>query len=448
MEVKLEVIGRDVIKPSSPAPHDDRLQLSLLDLSLPAIYVATTFFYKSIAGESPEIMSRRLKTSLSETLSRFYPLAGRQEGLSICCNDEGVIFTEARTDLLLSDFLRNLSTNSLAAFLPEIEQGESAGTRPLLRVKVIYFGSGSGVAVTVGISHQICDASSLLTFAQAWAATSKGTTTCSPHFAGATIYPPPPPPASFQSLSIDDLYELRGRCVTNRLVFKSSKIAELKRKASSESVPVPTRVEAIMSLIWRCAANASRSNSASPKSTVMTQAMDLRLRIPFNVLPQDSMGNLQTLFFVRKGTESELEIDEMVSDFRKTKEEFSEMIKENLQGYDNDTATITTTKLGQNLLSVMGDFMSECYKPDIDLYIMSSWCRKPFYEVDFGWGNPVWMGPSSHTVYDNMVFVVLTDSRDGQDVEAWVGLPEQDMPVFLCDQDLLAYAVLNPPVLI
>ncbi|KAG2239176.1 hypothetical protein Bca4012_023942 [Brassica carinata] len=444
MDVKLEVTGREVIKPSSPAPHD-RLQLSLVDLGLPAIYVGITFFYESTAGESPETISRRLKTSLSETLSRFYPLAGRQEGLSICCNNEGVIFTEARTDLLLSDFLRNLSTDSLAAFLPEIEQGESAGTWPLLRVKVSFFGSGSGVAVTVGISHRICDASSLLTFVQGWAATAKGTTTCTPHFAGAAIYPPPH--ASFKSPSIDDLYEFRGKCITNRLVFKSSKIDELKRKAASESVPVPTRVEAIMSLIWRCAANASRSNSVSPKSTLMTQAMDLRLRIPSNVLPQDSIGNLQTCFFLKRGAESELEIDEMVADFRKTKEEVSEMIKENVQGYDNDT-TITTTALGQNLLSVMGSFMSECYKPDIDLYTMTSWCKKPFYEVDFGWGNPVWMGPASHTVYDNMVFVVLMDSKDGKDVEAWVGLPEQDMPVFLCERDLLAYAVLNPPVLI
>ncbi|CAH8316924.1 unnamed protein product [Eruca vesicaria subsp. sativa] len=448
MKVKLEVTGREVIKPSSPSPHE-RLQLSLLDLSCPAIYVATTFFYKSITGEkeSPENISQRLKTSLSETLSRFYPLAGRQEGVSIRCNDEGVIFTEARTNLLLSDFLRNLSTDSLAAFLPENEEGESAGTWPLLRVKVSFFGSGSGVAVTVGISHQICDASSLLTFVQSWAGTTKGTTTtCTPHFAGATIYPPPD--KSFKSPCIDDLYELQGKCVTNRLVFKASKIAELKRKAVSESVVLPSRVEAIMSLIWRCAVKAARSNSVSPKSTVMTQAMDLRLRIPSNVLPQDSMGNLQTCFFLKRGVESELEIKQLVVDFRKAKEEINHMIKENLQGCDNDTANITTTTLSQNLLSVMGSFMSECFKPDIDLYTMSSWCKKPFYEVDFGWGNPVWMGPASHTIYDNVVFVVLMDSKDGQDVEAWVGLPEQDMPVFLCEQDLLAYAVLNPPVLI
>lgn len=82
------------------------------------------------------------------------------------------------------------------------------------------------------------------------------------------------------------------------------------------------------------------------------------------------------------------------------------------------------------------------------MYTMSSWCRKPFYEVDFGWGNLVWIGPASHNIYDNIVFVVLMDSKDGEDVEAWVGIPKQDMTTFLCDEELLAYAIINPPVLI
>lgn len=448
MEVKLEVLGREVIKPSSPAPHD-RLQLSLVDYSVPAIYVSPVFFYKSLPGESPDIISGTLKTSLSKTLSRFYPLAGRIEGVSINCNDEGAIFTEARTDLTLSDFLRNNldDTNSLGEFLPAVAPGESAGTWPLLSVKVSFFGSGSGVAVCVSLSHRICDAASLLTFIRSWSDTAKGNPSdVVPQFAGTRIYAPPSG-ITFQPPSFNDLYELKGKCVTNRFVFKSSKIAELKRKAASESVPVPTRVEAIASLIWRCATNSSRSNSVAPMSTLMTQALDLRLRIPSNVLSQDTIGNLQSAFFLKKGPESKMEIGEIVAEFRKSKEGFNEMIKENLQGYYNNATTITTSTLGQKLMSVVGSFLLEL-KPDIDLYSMSSWCRKPFYQVDFGWGSPVWIGFCSHTLDDHLVYVTLMDSKDGEDVEAWVGLPKQDMSAFLSDQDLLAYAVLNPPVLI
>ncbi|CAH8278774.1 unnamed protein product [Arabidopsis lyrata] len=360
MEAKLEVVGREIIKPSSSA-HHDRLQVSLIDVFFPQIYVSAIFFYQTDAGgESPAIISGKLKSSLSETLSRFYPLAGRIEGFSINCNDEGAVFTEARTDLLLSDFLKNNldDTNNLGEFFPKIEPGESAGTWPLLSVKVCFFGSGSGVAVTVATSHQICDAASLLTFIQSWATGNGDMAVTTPHFIGATIYPPPQ--NSLQATSSDDLFGLKGKCVTNRFVFKSSKIADLKRKAASKSVP------------------------------------DSR----------DAIGNLQS------------------------------------------PCAITNTTFGQNLLiSVMGNYLSEV-KPDVDLYAMSSWCKKHFYKVDFGWGTPVWVGSALHTIYDNTVYALLMDSKDGEDVEAWVGLPEQDMLMFVRDQDLLTYAVLNPPVLI
>ncbi|XP_033132364.1 BAHD acyltransferase BIA1-like [Brassica rapa] len=440
MEMKLEVVGREVIKPASPSPQD-LLQLSLADVSGPAAYVSTIFFYKTVSGESLDITSGRLKTSLSDTLSRFYPLAGRMEGDKIICNDEGAVFTEARTDLLLSDFLKNNldNTNSLPEFLPTIAPGESAGAWPLLSAKVSFFGSGSGFAVTVSISHRICDASSILTFVSGWAATAKAESSDVvvmniPTFASTTIYPPPP--CSFQSSSLDGLYEPKSKCVANRFFFKSSKIAELKRRAMSETVPVPTRVEVIMSLIWRCATNSSRSNSAVQKSTLMIQALDLRLRIPPAVLSKDAVGNLQAPFFLKEGSESKMEIAEIVAEFRKAKEVVNEMIKENL----------ATTTLGPNLLSLLGKLASEL-TPDIDLFPMSSWCRKPFYEVDFGCGSPVWIGSTGHVIH-NAVFVMLMDSKDGEDVEAWISLPGQDMSVFVRDQEVLAYAVINPPVLI
>ncbi|KAL0754009.1 hypothetical protein Bca101_091677 [Brassica carinata] len=388
MEMKLEVVGREVIKPASPSPQD-LLQLSLADVSGPAAYVSTIFFYKTVSGESLDITSGRLKTSLSDILSRFYPLAGRMEGDKIICNDEGAVFTEARTDLPPSDFLKNNlnNTNSLPEFLPTIAPGESAGAWPLLSVKVSFFGSGSGFAVTVSISHRICDAASILTFVSGWAATAKAESSDVvmniPTFASTTVYPPPP--FSFQSSSMDRLYEPKS-------------------KAMSETVPVPTRVEAIMSLIWRCATKSSRSNSAVQKSTLMIQALDLRLRIPPAVLSKDAVGNLQAPFFLKEGSESKMEIAEIVAEFRKAKEVVNEMIKENL------ATTITATTLGPNL--------------------------KPFYEVDFGCGSPVWIGSTGHVIH-NAVFVLLMDSKDGEDVEAWISLPGQDMSVFVLDQEVV-----------
>ncbi|KAF8092014.1 hypothetical protein N665_0428s0023 [Sinapis alba] len=435
MDLEIEVMGRELIKPATPSPHN-HIQLSLLDLSVPAMYVSTIFLYKSedLLTMSPDIISKKLKSSLSKTLSRFYPLAGEIEGVSINCNDKGVVYTEARTNLLLPEFLKNLNVDSLEELRPKIDVGDSPTKWPLLSVNVTFFGSGSGVAVSVCVSHRICDASSLLTLVTDWSSTmsNKNSNVGTHQFAEATIYPPAPPHMALQSPTMDS-----KKCITNRFVFESSKIAELKRKAASQSVPMPTRVEAITSVIWKCARNASRSNLMAPRSTLMYQAVDLRLRVPSSVLSQDAIGNLQTAFFLKKDAESKVEIHETVVAFRTAKEEVNKILKDNVQ----------SNTLGQGLLNVMGSFVSE-FKPDIDIYTMSSWCGKPFYKVDFGWGCPVWMGSASHTIYDNMVYVVLMDSKDGEGVEAWISLPAEDMSVFVHDQELLAYAVLNPPITI
>ncbi|XP_010436579.1 PREDICTED: BAHD acyltransferase At5g47980-like [Camelina sativa] len=360
MEAKLEVTGREVIKPASPSPRD-RLQLSILDFHCPPVYVSTVFFYK--AGDYvPETFSGKLKSSLAETLSRFYPLAGRIEGVSISCNDEGAVFSEAYSDLLLPHFLRNLNTDSLDGFLPKLAPGDSPGEWPLLSVKVTFFGSGSGVAVSVSVSHKICDATSLAIFVNDWATTTakgksndKAVNTI--EFAETTIFPPPH--KMFQQFPSEGS-NLDIKSIIKRFVFEPSKLAELRHKAASEGVPVPTRVEAIMSLLWKCATRSSRSNSVSQRQAMMSQAMDLRPRIPSTLLSENAIGNLQTGFGLKKDADRELEIPEIVARLRKAKEGFNEMIEENLQ----------SNTLGQSLLSLMNE--GDYNVPDTDIYIMSS----------------------------------------------------------------------------
>ncbi|KAJ0262538.1 hypothetical protein HA466_0054450 [Hirschfeldia incana] len=435
MDLEVEVMGREVIKPATPSPHN-HIQLSLLDISIPAMYFSTIFLYKSegLVTASPEIISKKLKSSLSETLSRLHPLAGEIEGVSINCNDKGVVFTEARTNLLLPEFLKTLNVDSLAALGPKIEAGDDPSGWPLLSVGVTFFGSGSGVAVSVNVSHRICDAASFLILLTDWSETmcNKNSNVGTHQFAEATVYPPPPPHMAVQFPTTNS-----KKCAMNRFVFEPSKIAELKRKAASESVKVPTRVEAITSLIWKCARNASRSNLVAPRSTLLYVAVDLRLKVHSSVSSPDAIGNLHTAFFLKKDAESELEIHETVAAFRTAKEEVNKMLKDNVQ----------SNTLGQGLSNMMGSQASE-FKPDIDIYSMSSWCGKPFYGVDFGWGSPVWIGSATHTITDKMVYVLLVDSKDGVGVEAWINLPAEDMSVFVHDQELLAYAVLNPPITI
>ncbi|KAF3659382.1 putative salutaridinol 7-O-acetyltransferase-like [Capsicum annuum] len=71
---------------------------------------------------------------------------------------------------------------------------------------------------------------------------------------------------------------------------------------------------------------------------------------------------------------------------------------------------------------------------EIDIYPSTSWCRFPWYEADFGWGNPFWVS----SVSKPFQVIILNDTIDGDGIEAWVSLKENDMAEFETDPDILS----------
>ncbi|KAI8023176.1 (13S,14R)-1,13-dihydroxy-N-methylcanadine 13-O-acetyltransferase AT1 [Camellia lanceoleosa] len=101
MKVEVEIISKETIKPSSPTPHHlHTCQCSFLDQISPPVHMPILLFFETDADKlSNANMSDQLKTSLSETLTQFYPLAGRLlDNISINCNDEGISYLEARAN--------------------------------------------------------------------------------------------------------------------------------------------------------------------------------------------------------------------------------------------------------------------------------------------------------------------------------------------------------------
>lgn len=197
-EMKNEIVSRTCIKPSSPTPpHLKNFKLSLLDQLLPAIHGNMTFFFPSFDSPTdPDLefshKSQLLQKSISETLTRFYPLAGRFAGGSaIDCNDEGGLFIEARSDSPLSDFLSKPDCETLDLFLPTTDQETmelSKGSMWL--VKFSMFSCG-GTAVSISLTHKIADFAALITLLKSWTATCRGSSEpLSPQFTGASILPP------------------------------------------------------------------------------------------------------------------------------------------------------------------------------------------------------------------------------------------------------------------
>ncbi|KAK8715673.1 hypothetical protein V6N13_043001 [Hibiscus sabdariffa] len=60
--------------------------------------MSMTLFYSAGDESHPGKSSNHLTNSLSKILTHYYPFVGRlnHDGLTIDCNDEGVVFVEAR----------------------------------------------------------------------------------------------------------------------------------------------------------------------------------------------------------------------------------------------------------------------------------------------------------------------------------------------------------------
>ncbi|KAG2701849.1 hypothetical protein I3760_06G063100 [Carya illinoinensis] len=417
MEIKVEMINREVIKPSCPTPHHLRcFDLSLLDQLLPEIYISVVIFYSHNPSDLPHFkavdISHRLKTSLSETLCRFYPLAGRvKHNVSIECNDVGVDYLEARVNCHLSDILKqHPEQKMLYHFLPKVTEPLEPSLEPLVRVQASFFECG-GLAIGVCLSHKVADFATTAMFINSWASAAlaaSGEAVLPPEFGAASRIPP-----RIQSTLPSPAMKLANETIVwRRYVFDAPKIDALKAKAASANVPQPTRVEAVSSLIWKCTI------------TVLTQSMNMRERLtpPF---PKNAFGNL-SWFFGRETTENEIQLHRLVTELRQGKEAFIEDYATKFYGDEAFSVASQDTKHLSNLLPSEG----------ITHHIfISSFCRYPLYEADFGWGKPTWN------------VVCLMDTRDGSGIEAWITLSEEDMALFEHEKDLLEYASFNPTVL-
>ncbi|CAN7089793.1 unnamed protein product [Brassica rapa subsp. narinosa] len=426
MAMKLEILGKEVIKPDSPN-HLQTLHLSLFDQFLPSTYVSAIFFYDDQPNQE-EILVHRLKNSLSQTLSLFYPLAGRiKEGVTVDCNDEGALFIKERADVLLSDVLRNPSDADLVYKLIVSPDHADPGTWPLLHVKVVFF-RDRGFAVAVSASHKVCDAASLSMFVRSWTKAAKGfADTVNPEFAASVFYPP-----ADISVEFPPLLEHKTKSKTKSFVFGPLMMEKLKSRASCGLLaPQATRVESITALLLRCMTKARRPKTEAVTEFALTHTMNLRPRVPLSCLPHKSIGNFFFLPLLKETSESKMDIQETVSKLRKTKEELNELI----------TKDSNSDEAKERITSAMLSFLCEV-SPEAVTYAVSSWCRMSFYEADFGWGFPVWVAPGSV----DKTQVVLMDAKDGEGVEAWVTLPETDMAEFEHDDELLVYGIPSPSV--
>lgn len=429
---EVKIVAREMVKPSSPTPpHLSRFNFSLLDQMIDAnVLVPMIWFYSGTGNMNFSQICAELKSSLSRTLSLFYPFAGRiRNPSSIDCCDDGVEFVEAELNcpmihfsgsVLYPDSLQPLVPGDLDPFMQMMNNRKM---EYLCVIQATLFDCG-GVAICVCLSHKIADAVTFISFVKAWATiASESGPVESPDLGLASLLPPFPEGQKPLSVEVDGSSIISGsKVITRRLFFSASKTEELKaRGACGPVVGRPTRVEAVTGLIWKCAAAANRSTTN--QSSAVCVSADLRRKLaPF--VSENTVGNLLGMVLATSETTDEMNISNQVTALRKSMEVFSKRF----QG-----KAITASLL----LELEGDY-AEAMR--MDMYRISSLCGVPIY-FDFGWGRAKLVTPIVFA--KNMV--LLMDMEDLRGVQALVTLEEQEMRIFEKDQHLLSFASFTPP---
>ncbi|CAL9016673.1 unnamed protein product [Prunus brigantina] len=445
-EIKVEIIQRQTVKPSSPTPHHLRnYKLSTLDQIAPQTYIPILLFYPNAAdATSNNVMAtnercQHLMQSLAKTLTHFYPSAGRIKGdAMIECNDDGAEFVEARVKCSLSEIFEHPDAVMLRRFLPVEPESREAGTGTLLLVQVNLFECG-GMAIGFSISHKFGDAATLSTFINCWTAAAHDQSNMSmlPKFGAASLFSP----LNFSNSEPLPSVEVdKEKFITRRFVFDASKIAALQSKVTSSVVPKPTRVEAASALIWKCKIEASSRSSSNTLGTslirpsVFSLSVNMR-KMAVPPLPENLVGNIlefsTTNYSHSEENSTVIDLRGLVAKIRGGLEETKERCAA-VVVFDSNEAW-QRMKWYINLMK----------NDDMDKFICSSWCRFPFYEADFGWGKPSWVSYVAVAINN---ITVLMNKRDDNGIEAWVTLSQENMALFESNKELLEYASLNPRV--
>ncbi|CAN1258836.1 Stemmadenine O-acetyltransferase [Linum perenne] len=444
--MEVSILSKEIVKPSTLSLQPP-LKLNLLDQLTPSSYSPIILFYKNNGDKFSHISNKlkcnKLKWSLSETLSDYYPLAGRvRDNFAIHDFHEGVPFLETRVKCHMSDFLHDQGSHNdrvelLNNLLPLRAERLVPDTSPQVAVQMNVFECG-GLALGLCFLHKSHDGTAGNSFLTSWAEKSKNlanSKVIEPNFEeGPLTFPPVRSlDPKYTSLLVNGLsFGSKGKPVTRRFVFDTDSISKLRLKARSKTLVNPTRADAISAFLWKSIISATASASSSQKdnnynSSVLSQTVNLR-RLTRPRLSKYSFGNLiqysGSVYDPRINGEPRL--DDLAGLVRSGVSEINSELLGEFVGESGTEAIFNYCD--QLLLEMNGEDEKAVDKLNVS-------CLHGFglSKVDFGWGPTVWVarsgtgGASAEEENDSVFYtkdtVSLVENNLGG-LEAWLTLDE------------------------
>ncbi|XP_038687457.1 stemmadenine O-acetyltransferase-like [Tripterygium wilfordii] len=431
----------EIIKPSSPTPdHLRSFKLSALEQLVDGnVYSPVWNFYPSSKDDRHMSMSMEarlvtLKNSLSKTLTRFYPLAGRisSDSTTVDCNDEGALFRQAKVSCDMDDFLQQVSWEFelLDKLLPcQITSPESAEKVAQVAIQANIFACG-GMALGVCLTYKLVDGTIGGAFIRAWAEIARTNEFHQEQVYGiSSLFPP----NEFSSARLADLLavespgdgEAKRNISIKRFVFDASSISSLKYKARSKNIPYPTRIEAICALFWKCLASTA-------STSVFINYVNLRSRLD-PPLPTLTLGNIYWLAVA---------IDDQITNENGKRGEnkkelpyFVPLLRKSFKRIDSDYLKNFQGEQGFERICKFHEDAKELYSKSGIAIETSALNMMGWYDADFGWGAPSWV--TTAPICINEMLLIGTKSGDG--IEALVMLDDNQVAILEHDPEFLAH---------
>ncbi|XP_007021469.2 PREDICTED: uncharacterized acetyltransferase At3g50280 [Theobroma cacao] len=415
----IQFISNSIVRAANPKKEVQRIELAPWDLMFLAMdYAPKGLLYYKLKlkkeGELGETIVHQLKTSLSQTLDYFSPLAGRLATIEledntssffIDCNNAGVLFVHAAANgITISDIIGPSAVPSFVRTLfqlNEVKNYEST-SQPLLAIQVTELADGIFISCTY--NHVVVDGTSFVHFFNCWAEISRGSIELAKPPALQRWFPngiegPVGIPNSYLTYGHDFI----PPCLQVRFFhFTKASIANLKAKANAEvGTDKISSLQALLSHIWRTVIRCKNLDPVEETNFFLPVSAKSRLY----QLSQQYIGNAM------QGKVITMKVKDLLE---KGLGNAAWEINKSIASQSEEKMTTFLESWKESPLLLTAGLASTVS----NLLVLGGSPRFDYYSVDFGWGRPIAIRSGVGNKHDGKITVYGGLEEGSMDIEA------------------------------